>query len=107
MKSCFFVGHRGADERLLPVLQSTMQRLIEEEDVTEFYVGGYGGFDRIAGAAVKQLKAESPHFSLRMVIPYHPAERPVEAPNGYDGTYYSDGLRVFPGGSELSGQTGL
>ena len=33
-----------------------------------------------------------PHISLRMVIPYHPAERPVEAPNSYDGTYYPDGL---------------
>lgn len=96
MKSCFFIGHREADERLLPVLQSTIRRLIEEEDVTEFYVGGYGGFDRIAGAAVKQLKAKYPHISLRMVIPYHPAERPVEAPNGYDGTYYPDGLKGVP-----------
>ena len=96
MKSCFFIGHREADERLLPVLQSVIQQLIEEEGVTEFYVGGYGGFDRIAGAAVKQLKAEYPHISLRMVIPYHPAERPVEAPNGYDGTYYPDGLERVP-----------
>ena len=96
MKSCFFIGHREADERLLPVLQSTIQQLIEEEGVTEFYVGGYGGFDRIAGAAVKQLKAEYPHISLRMMIPYHPAERPVEAPNGYDGTYYPNGLGGVP-----------
>lgn len=96
MKSCFFVGHREADERLLPVLQSMIRRLIEEEGVTEFYVGGYGGFDRIAGAAVKQLKAEYPHISLRMMIPYHPAERPVEAPNGYDGTYYPNGLEGVP-----------
>jgi hypothetical protein len=69
MKSCFFIGHREADERLLPVLQSVIQQLIEEEGVTEFYVGGYGGFDRIAGAAVKQLKAEYPHISLRIMIP--------------------------------------
>ena len=96
MKSCFFIGHREADERLLPVLQSTIRRLIEEEDVTEFYVGGYGGFDRIAGAAVKQLKAQYPRISLRIMIPYHPAERPVEAPNGYDGTYYPNGLEGVP-----------
>ena len=96
MKSCFFIGHREADERLLPVLQSMIRRLIEEEGVTEFYVGGYGGFDRIAGAAVKQLKAEYPHISLRIMIPYHPAERPVEAPNGYDGTYYPNGLEGVP-----------
>ena len=96
MKSCFFIGHREADERLLPVLQSTIRRLIVEEGVTEFYVGGYGGFDRIAGAAVKQLKAKYPQISLKMMIPYNPAERPVEAPNGYDGTYYPNGLEGVP-----------
>ena len=96
MKSCFFIGHREVDEQLLPVLQSVIQQLIEEEGVTEFYVGGYGGFDRIAGAAVKQLKAEYPHISLRIMIPYHPAKRPVEAPNGYDGTYYPNGLEGVP-----------
>lgn len=96
MKGCFFIGHREADERLLPVLQSTIRRLIDEEDVKEFYVGGYGGFDRIAGVAVKQLKAKYPEITLRMVIPYHPAEKPIEAPNGYDGTYYPDGLEGVP-----------
>ena len=96
MKSCFFIGHREADERLLPVLHRTIRRLIEEECVTEFYVGGYGGFDRIAGTAVKQIKADYPLVTLRMVIPYHPAERPTEAPNGYDGTYYPDGLEGVP-----------
>jgi len=103
MKSCFFIGHREADERLLPVLQSTIWRPIKDECVTSFYVGGYGGFDHIAGVAVKELKAKYPEITLRMVIPYHPAERPVEAPNGYDGTYYPDGL---PNGLELPRQTG-
>ena len=96
MTSCFFIGHREADERLLPVLHSAIRRLIEEESVTEFYVGGYSGFDRIAGTAVKQIKAEYPHVTLRMVIPYHPAERPVEAPDCYDETYYPDGLEGVP-----------
>ena len=35
-------------------------------------------------------------ISLRIMIPYHPAERPVEAPNGYDGTYYPNGLEGVP-----------
>ena len=106
MKSCFFVGHREADERLLPVLQSMIQQLIEEEGVTEFYVGGYGGFDRIAGAAVKQLKAEYPHISLRIMIPYHPAERPVRLQTDTMEPTTRMALRVFPNGLELPGQTG-
>ena len=52
MKSCFFIGHRESDERLLPQLIALIERLIDEEQVTYFYVGGYGGFDRVAAAAV-------------------------------------------------------
>lgn len=96
MKSCFFIGHREADERMLPTLNEIIERLITAENVEYFYVGGYGGFDRVAGAAVKQTKKRYPHISLRLVLPYHPAERPVEAPAGYDGTYYPDGLEKVP-----------
>lgn len=96
MKSCFFIGHREADERLLPELKATIERLITEEDVSDFYVGGYGGFDRTAGMAVKQAKKQYPNIVLKLVLPYHPAERPIEAPAGYDGTYYPEGLENVP-----------
>lgn len=96
MKSCFFIGHREADERLLPVLTETIQQLISKEDVRYFYVGGYGGFDRIAGLAVKEVKKQNVGITLHLVLPYHPAERAVEAPDGYDGTYYPEGLENVP-----------
>lgn len=95
-KSCFFIGHREADERLLPELIDVIERLITEEQVFCFYVGGYGGFDRIAAAAVKQAKLHYPEISLMLVLPYHPAERPMEAPYGFDGTYYPVGLEKVP-----------
>lgn len=31
-----------------------------------------------------------------LVLPYHPAERPVEIPDGFDSTYYPDGLENTP-----------
>ena len=95
MKSCFFIGHREADERLLPALKKAIEQLIAE-DVSYFYVGGYGGFDRIAGAVVKQVKKQHPGIVLNLVLPYHPAERPIEAPAGYDGTYHPEGLEKVP-----------
>ena len=95
-KSCFFIGHRETDERLLPRLELTIQRLIAAENVRYFYVGGYGGFDRIAAAAVKHAKQKYPDITLMLVLPYHPAERPVDTPNGFDGTYYPDGLENTP-----------
>lgn len=95
-KSCFFIGHREADERLLPRLELTIERLIAEENVRYFYVGGYGGFDRIAATAVKHTKQKYPDITLMLVLPYHPAERPIDTPNGFDGTYYPDGLENTP-----------
>ena len=96
MRTCFFIGHREADERLLPRLEMTIERLIVEEDVRYFYVGGYGGFDRIAAAAVKHAKQKDPDITLMLVLPYHPADRPIDTPNGFDGTYYPDGLENTP-----------
>ena len=95
-KSCFFMGHREADERLLPRLELVIDRLITGENVRYFYVGGYGGFDRIAAAAAKRAKQKYPDITLMYVLPYHPAERPTEAPDGFDGTYHPEGLENTP-----------
>ena len=95
-KSCFFIGHRDADERLLPRLELVIDRLIREENVRYFYVGGYGGFDRLAAAVVRRMKQKHPDITLMLVLPYHPAERPTEAPNGFDGTYHPEGLENTP-----------
>ena len=53
-KSCFFIGHRETDERVLSRLLETVERLIVEENVGYFYVGHHGGFDRLA-AELAQL----------------------------------------------------
>ena len=95
-KSCFFIGHREADEQLLPRLELEIKRLIAVENVRYFYVGGYGGFDRIAASAVKHVKQKYPDITLMLVLPYHPADHPTETPNGFDGTYYPDGLENTP-----------
>lgn len=96
MKSCLFIGHREVDERLLPCLISTIEKLVSQENVTCFYVGGYGGFDHIAASAVKQVKRGHPEILLMLVLPYHPAERPIETPEGFDGTYYPEGMETVP-----------
>lgn len=96
MKSCFFIGHREADEWLLPRLKEIVERLITEEGVTHFYVGGYGGFDRIAANSVITVKQHHPEITLMLVLPYHPAEHPVETPPGFDGTYYPEGMEKVP-----------
>ena len=96
MKTCFFMGHREGDERLNSKLEKIIKQLIAEEQVSYFYVGGYGGFDGVAASAVKRLKQYYPQIALMLVLPYHPAERPAEIPPGFDGTYYPDGLEKVP-----------
>ena len=95
-KSCFFIGHREADERLLPRLELVIDRLITVENVRYFYVGGYGGFDRIAAAAVKRAKQKYPDITLMLVLPYHPAERAIPTLDGFDVTYHPERLENTP-----------
>lgn len=96
MSSCYFIGHRETHDKILPYIIDAVERLIEECGVDCFYVGGYGNFDRLAGSAVVMLKDKYPNIRLYRLIPYHPAERPVKAPKGYDGTYYPPNMEKVP-----------
>lgn len=51
-------------------------------------MGRYGNFDRLAAKAVIEAKNLYPDISLWMVLPYHPAVRPVKLPEGFNGSYY-------------------
>lgn len=95
-KSCFFNGHRETYEEVLPELVSTVLRCISDYGVTEFVVGSYGGFDRMAARAVITAKENHPEITLLLLLPYHPAERPVEIPSGFDGTFYPPGMETTP-----------
>ncbi|MBQ8955196.1 MAG: DUF1273 family protein [Clostridia bacterium] len=94
MASCFFIGHRETGEQVLPRVTEAVEQLILNDGVNTFYVGNYGGFDHLAASAVKQIKQKYPEIKLYLVIPYHPADRPVETPAGYNGTFYPDGMET-------------
>ena len=96
MKCCFFIGHREANDAILPYIKKAAGELVRQEAVRDFYVGGYGGFDRIVGEAISQLKNEFPFIRLYRVLPYHPAERPIALPDHFTGAYYPDGLEYVP-----------
>ena len=95
-KSCFFIGHREASEEIYPALYAAVEQHILEYGVTEFIVGHYGGFDRLAASAVKEAKRFHPEVKLTLLLPYHPAERPIPTPDGFDGTFYPPGMESVP-----------
>ena len=96
MKSCFFIGHREASSEILPALREAVERHIVDYGVTEFVVGNYGGFDRMATKAVIEAKTQHPQITLTLLLPYHPAERPIDLPPGFDNSFYPPNMEKVP-----------
>ena len=96
MKSCFFIGHREASSEILPALAEAVEKHITQYGVTEFIVGNYGGFDHMAAKAVIEAKERHPEITLSMLLPYHPAERPIAPPKGFDNTFYPPDMEKVP-----------
>lgn len=97
MKSCFFIGHREATAEIFPALMRAVEQHITEYGVTEFFVGNYGAFDRMAARAVIAAKKQHPEILLFMLIPYHPSVRPVDLLPGFENTFYPPGMEKVPG----------
>lgn len=96
MKTCFLMGHRDAPDSIRSELIRTIERCISELGITTFIVGQYGNFDRLAVCPLVEAKKRHPEITLLLLIPYHPADRTVKAPPGFDGTYYPEGMETVP-----------
>ena len=94
--TCFFIGHREAGEEVLPALTQAVERQIIQYGVTDFMAGHYGGFDRMAALTVQRAKEKHPGVTLTLLLPYHPFDRPIQMPEGFDGTYYPPGMERVP-----------
>lgn len=95
-KTCFFIGHRFAPYEVQERLTKVVEQHITEYGVTSFTVGHYGAFDAMAAGAVKAAKKRHPEVTLHLLLVYHPFDRPIEAPDGFDGTYYPPGMETVP-----------
>lgn len=94
---CFFIGHSDTGESIYPALLEAVERHITESEVTEFRVGNYGGFDRMAAKAVRKAKERHPGVTLYLALPYLPdLGRPLPDMEGFDGAIYPEGLETVP-----------
>ena len=66
-----FCGHAQITEReaLQNWLQTVTQSLIEQ-GATTFYLGGYGDFDSLAAAVLREQKKRYPQIELVLVLAY-------------------------------------
>ena len=81
-----FCGHkdihgRDAVERWL----YDVCRYLIQQGAEEFYLGGYGGFDHLSAAVLRELKKTHPQIRLILVLPYLNSSMPTES---YDETVY-------------------
>ena len=96
MKTCFFIGHRETPDSIFERLQAAVEKHIVQYGVTDFVVGQYGAFDHLAAAAVKKAKKHHKSVTLSLLLPYHPYDRPVQIPFGFDATFYPPGMERIP-----------
>lgn len=75
-KICCFSGHSELynTDTLYIQLIITVDKLIKNEDIKEFWVGNYGVFDKLSAKAITVLKSKYPEISLNLVIPYLTSE---------------------------------
>lgn len=72
-------------------LCAILTKLIKEQQVTCFYVGHQGAFDKLVYRQLKKLQTTFPHISYSVVLAYLPKE---------NHTAYSAKETIFPEGLE-------
>ena len=58
MHSCTFIGHRNCPREIKELLYNTIKNLIVKKNVTSFYVGTQGGFDKLVYEVLCELEKE-------------------------------------------------
>lgn len=94
--ACFLIGGRNTPPSVEPELRALIEECIVGHGVKQFVVGHYGAFDRIAQRTLADAKKAHPEIILTLLLPYHPAERPVSLPAGFDDSIYPSGLETTP-----------
>ncbi len=90
---CTFFGHKDTPKEIEPTLRSTLIDLIENENVTVFYVGNNGNFDTMVCRQLEDLSRIYP-ITYSVVLAYLPTKK-----NKYENltnTIYPEGLETVP-----------
>lgn len=73
-----FFGHKDTPSAVRPLLEQTVQRLIEENEDITFLVGTHGAFDLMAQSVLEPALHKYPHIACYIVLSYIPVERNSE-----------------------------
>lgn len=73
-----FFGHKDTPSAVKPLLEQTVQRLIEENEEITFLVGTHGAFDLMAQSVLGQALQEYPQITCHIVLSYIPVGKDSE-----------------------------
>lgn len=73
-----FFGHKDTPSAVKPLLEQTVQRLIEENEGITFIVGTHGAFDLMAQSVLKQAARKYPQITCHIVLSYIPIDKDSE-----------------------------
>ena len=71
---CTFFGHKDTPKEIEPTLRSTLIDLIENKNVTVFYVGNNGNFDTMVRRQLEDL-SNTYSITYNVVLAYLPAKK--------------------------------
>lgn len=98
MSACTFFGHRDCPSSIKGKLHKEIERLICNHGVDTFYVGTQGSFDRMAYAALVELRQRYRYIKVYRVLAYMPRLSVVAADRSVlDDTILPEGIeKVHP-----------
>ena len=90
---CTFFGHRDLCGGYEDKLEELLTDLIENKNVTRFYVGNEGSFDYTVRRALSECKKKYPHIDYAVVLAYL-TQKSDDALKGI--SIYPEGLENVP-----------
>lgn len=92
---CFLFGHSQAPYHLQEMIDRAVNDFYEL-GFRVFVVGYHGAFDQMATSALRRLKERHSDIFLFVLTPYHPAEREIPIPEGFDTSFYPPEMEYVP-----------
>lgn len=92
--TCVFFGHSNTPQSVYPKLKAAIIDLIQTKNVTNFYVGNHGDFDKMTRNALRELKADYPHINYKVILAYLPGKK--DPFKDYSDTEYPEGIEKVP-----------
>lgn len=88
-----FFGHKDTPKEIEPTLRTTLVDLIENKNVTVFYVGNNGNFDTMVRRQLKNLSQTYP-ITYNVVLAYLPTKKGEY--DDFTNTIYPEGIETVP-----------